>query len=226
MVRRKVSIEAEQKLKAISDSNLTNSEKRNKLIKEYQRSVDDLHKTNPDSPLVKPDYVAKTIQNIKNKNKDPAVAAGGVDLSGFNYAKNQLTAILAEYSNAQKKLDAEQKAGLISQAEYSQRRDGLIGNERDEVTIRGELRGRRLLSGRSTGDMIVMEAGRTVYPNLAGIFLGGDPALPGEDSTTFGSGPFLLHHLYGRPSEVIVFGGPWLDRTRLALRHRDAQSTT
>lgn len=126
-------IEAEQKLKAISDSNLTNSEKRNKLIKEYQRSVDDLRKANPDSPLVKPDYVAKTIQNIKDKNKDSVVAAGSVDLTGFNDAKNQLTAILAEYSNAQKQLDAAQKAGLISQAEYAQKRDGLIGNERDEV---------------------------------------------------------------------------------------------
>lgn len=130
----KEGIEAEIKLKAISDSNLTNAEKRNKLIKEYQRSVDDLRKANPDSPLVKPDYVAKTIQNIKDKNKDPAVAAGSVDLTGFNDAKNQLTAILADYSNAQKQLDAQQKAGLISQAEYAQKRDGLIGNERDEVT--------------------------------------------------------------------------------------------
>ncbi|VVO69128.1 hypothetical protein PS847_01212 [Pseudomonas fluorescens] len=76
------------------------------------------------------------------------------------------------------------------------------------------------------GDMIVMEVGRTVYPNHAGIFLGSDPALPGEDGATFGPGPFLLHHLYGRPSEVIVFGGPWLDRTRLILRHKDAQTTT
>jgi len=129
----KEGLEAEIKLKAISDSNLTNAEKRNKLIKDYQRSVDDLRKANPDSPLVKPDYVAKTIQNIKDKNKDPAVAAGSVDLTGFNDAKNQLTAILAEYSNAQKQLDAAQKAGLISQAEYAQKREGLIGNERDEV---------------------------------------------------------------------------------------------
>jgi len=73
------------------------------------------------------------------------------------------------------------------------------------------------------GDMIVMEVGRTVYPNHAGIFLGADPALLGEDAATFGPGPFLLHHLYGRPSEVIVFGGPWLDRTRLILRHKNAQ---
>ncbi|MGY2251765.1 hypothetical protein [Pseudomonas reactans] len=52
-------IDAEQKLKAISDSNLTNAEKRNKLIKDYQRSVENLRKANPDSPLVQPDYVAK-----------------------------------------------------------------------------------------------------------------------------------------------------------------------
>lgn len=71
------------------------------------------------------------------------------------------------------------------------------------------------------GDMIVMAIGRTVHPNHAGIYLGGDSALPGEESDAFGPGPFLLHHLYGRPSEVIVYGGPWLDRTRLILRHRD-----
>ncbi|RON43548.1 phage tail tape measure protein [Pseudomonas frederiksbergensis] len=71
---------------------------------------------------------------IDDKDKDPKAAAGSVDITGFNDAKNQLTAILAEYSNAQKQLDAMQKAGLISQADYTQKRDGLIGNERDEVT--------------------------------------------------------------------------------------------
>ena len=74
------------------------------------------------------------------------------------------------------------------------------------------------------GDMIVMQVGRTVHPNHAGIYLGTDPLLPGEESGAFGPGPFLLHHLYGRPSEIIVFGGPWADRTRLILRHKDAQS--
>lgn len=76
------------------------------------------------------------------------------------------------------------------------------------------------------GDMIVMAIGRTAHPNHAGIYLGGDPALPGEESDVFGPGPFLLHHLYGRPSEVIVYGGPWLDRTRLILRHNGAVQMT
>ena len=71
--------------------------------------------------------------------------------------------------------------------------------------------------------MIVMEIGRTAHPNHAGIYLGADPALPGEESGAFGPGPFVLHHLYGRPSEVIVYGGPWLQRTRLILRHKEAR---
>ncbi|HEJ3485600.1 TPA: C40 family peptidase, partial [Pseudomonas aeruginosa] len=70
------------------------------------------------------------------------------------------------------------------------------------------------------GDMIVMAVGRTAHPNHAGIYLADDPSLPGEDMQHFGAGPFLLHHLYGKPSEIIVFGGPWLDRMRLVLRHR------
>lgn len=72
------------------------------------------------------------------------------------------------------------------------------------------------------GDLIVMAIGRTAHPNHAGIYLGNDPRLPDEPWSPCGAGPFLLHHLYGRPSEVIVFGGPWLERTRLVLRHRDA----
>jgi proteasome lid subunit RPN8/RPN11 len=72
------------------------------------------------------------------------------------------------------------------------------------------------------GDVIIMSVGRTAHPNHAGIYLAGDPSLPGEDSQVFGQGPFLLHHLYGRPSELIVFGGPWRDRVRLILRHREA----
>jgi proteasome lid subunit RPN8/RPN11 len=73
------------------------------------------------------------------------------------------------------------------------------------------------------GDMIVMEVGRTKHPNHAGIYLGADPKLPGEATAVHGAGPFLLHHLYGRPSEIIIFGGPWHDRTRLILRHRGAR---
>jgi lambda family phage tail tape measure protein len=71
---------------------------------------------------------------IDEQKKDPKAAAGSVDLSGFNDSKNALNAVLAEYKNAQKDLEASQKAGLISQADYLQAREAMIGNERDEVT--------------------------------------------------------------------------------------------
>lgn len=127
-------IDASQRLKAISDSNLTNEEKRNKLIKEYKRDVEVLRKANPNDPLVQPDVVEKTIQNIREKNKDPKGSTSAVNLSGFNDSKNQLSAILGEYKNAQKELEAAQKAGLVTQEDYLLKRQALIGNERDEVT--------------------------------------------------------------------------------------------
>nr|WP_315446146.1 phage tail tape measure protein [uncultured Pseudomonas sp.] len=128
-------IEAEQRLKQISDSNLTNAEKRDKLTKAYLRDVEVLRKANPSNPKVQADFVAKTLQNIKDKNKDQkGPSAGAVDLTGYNAAQNALKEIQAEYANTQKQLDAAQKAGLISQQEYLLKREALIGNERDEIT--------------------------------------------------------------------------------------------
>lgn len=127
-------IDASLRLKAISDSNLTNEEKRNKLIKEYKRDVEALRKANPNDPLVQESVVSKTIQNIKDKNKDPKAATSAVNLTEFNDSKNQLSLILGEYKNAQKELEAAQKAGLVTQEDYLLKRQALIGNERDEVT--------------------------------------------------------------------------------------------
>ncbi|CAI8830464.1 Phage tail tape measure protein [Pseudomonas sp. IT-P2] len=127
-------IDASLRLKAISDSNLTNEEKRNKLIKEYKRDVEALRKANPNDPLVQEAVVTKTIQNIKEKNKDPKAATSAVNLTEFNDSKNQLSLILGEYKNAQKELEAAQKAGLVTQEDYLLKRQALIGNERDEVT--------------------------------------------------------------------------------------------
>ncbi|WDG45652.1 phage tail tape measure protein [Pseudomonas chlororaphis] len=71
---------------------------------------------------------------IDDQNKDPKSASGTVNLTGFNDSKNALTGILSEYKNAQKELDAAQKAGLVSQSDYLLKRQAMIGNERDEVT--------------------------------------------------------------------------------------------
>ncbi len=132
--RQKEGIAAEQRLKLISDSNLTNAEKRDKLTKAYLRDVEVLKKANPNDPKVQADYVAKTLQNIKDKNKDPAKPAGSVDLTAFNAAQNQLKSITGYYDIAQKELDASQKAGLVSAESYASQRAAIIEQQKGDVT--------------------------------------------------------------------------------------------
>ena len=86
--------------------------------------------------------------------------------------------------------------------------------------VKDEVAGFVLVDQPRRAGLIVMAFGRTAQPNHAGIYLGDDPALPGEGSDVFGLGPFLLHHLYGRPSEVIVYDGSWRDRTRFMLTYQ------
>lgn len=65
---------------------------------------------------------------------DKKTPAGAVNLTEFNDSKNQLSLILGEYKNAQKELEASQKAGIISQESYLDQRTALIRAEREEVT--------------------------------------------------------------------------------------------
>ncbi|RMS14566.1 Prophage PssSM-02, tail length tape-measure protein [Pseudomonas coronafaciens pv. coronafaciens] len=132
--RQKEGIAAEQRLKLISDSNLTNAEKRDKLTKAYLRDVEVLKKANPDDPKVQADYVAKTLQNIKDKNKDPAKPATAIDLTAFNDAQNQLKSITGYYDGIQKELDASQKAGLVSAESYASQRAAIIEQQKGDVT--------------------------------------------------------------------------------------------
>lgn len=127
-------IDASLRLKATSDSNLTNEEKRNKLIKEYRRDVEALRKADPNNPLIQADVVAKNIQNIRDKNKDPAGRTGQLNLSGYNDAQNAVKELQAAYANSEKELEAQQKAGLITQELYSTQRAVLIKAEKEEVT--------------------------------------------------------------------------------------------
>lgn len=115
-----------------------------KLNDQFTTLYQDAEKTGQKSPLLDGVFFDgqkfsggaydKLRKAIDEQKKDPKAAAGSVDLSGFNDSKNALSVVLAEYKNAQKDLEASQKAGLISQADYLQAREAMIGNERDEVT--------------------------------------------------------------------------------------------
>ncbi|WP_053151028.1 phage tail tape measure protein [Pseudomonas sp. P97.38] len=122
------------KVDALAKSAWTNEQKRNDAIKEYKRQLEDIRKVTPNDPRLNQAVIDKNLANINDQFKDPKAAGTQVDLTGFNNAKNNLAVITEEYKNAQKELDAEQKAGLVSQADYALKREALIGNERDEVT--------------------------------------------------------------------------------------------
>lgn len=55
-------------------------------------------------------------------------------------------------------------------------------------------------------DVIFMEVGSKAGPNHAGIYLGDN---------------IILHHLYGRLSERVPYGGYWQGATRMIVRHRE-----
>ena len=122
------------KIDVLTKSAWTNEQKRTEAIKEYKRQLEDIRKVAPNDPRLNQAAIDKNLANINDQFKDPKAAGTQVDLTSFNNAKNNLTAISEEYKNAQKELDAAQKAGLVSQADYALKREAQIGNERDEVT--------------------------------------------------------------------------------------------
>ncbi|MEO8642650.1 phage tail tape measure protein [Pseudomonas sp.] len=124
---------AMSKVDAITKSSLTNEQKRAEAIEDYKKSLDDIRKTSPNDARLDPAAVAKNMANLNDKFKDPKGAAGSVDLTSFNNAKNVLAETLAYYKNAEKELEASQRAGVISQASYTEQRVSLLQQEATEV---------------------------------------------------------------------------------------------
>ena len=113
----------------------TNKQKRDEELKELDRELQSFRAADPKDPRLEQSRVDLQRANINAKFKDPkAASAGAVDLTEFNASQNAIKTILAEYANAQKELDALQKAGLVSQEEYGWKRAGMIGNQKDEIT--------------------------------------------------------------------------------------------
>ena len=122
------------KIDALTKSSWTNEQKRADALKDYKKQLDDIRKVAPNDPRLAQATVDKNIANINDKFKDPKAAGSQVDLTSFNNAKNDLSAITDTYKNYQKELDAAQKAGLLSEEDYLLRRQELIGNQLDQTT--------------------------------------------------------------------------------------------
>lgn len=78
---------------------------------------------------------------------------------------------------------------------------------------------RPLLAGEdmAPGDVILMQV-RSNRANHAGVFLGAEGLK--EAPGLFSVPDAMLHHLYGRQSERVVYGGYWREATRLVLRYQ------
>ncbi|MCO7039551.1 phage tail tape measure protein [Pseudomonas carnis] len=122
------------KIDALTKSAWTNEQKRTEAIKDYKRQLENIRKVAPNDPRLNQAEIDKNLADINDQFKDPKAPGTQVDLTGFNDAKNNLASIAADYKNYQKELEAAQKAGLVSEADYLLRRQALIGNERDQVT--------------------------------------------------------------------------------------------
>ncbi|MCK2109231.1 phage tail tape measure protein [Pseudomonas juntendi] len=150
--RQQAAIVAIGKIDAMEKSARTNAEKRADALKEYTKSLEAIRKVNPDDERLKPENIARVQADIAKQFKDTGGRTTSVDLSGFNDRKNALTAILAEYKNHQKELDAAQKAGLISQESYAVQRAAIIEQQKVEVTnaYEAEIKALEEAKGRSS----------------------------------------------------------------------------
>lgn len=70
------------------------------------------------------------------------------------------------------------------------------------------------------GDLIIMQIGRSFHPNHAGVYLGEVDEFEGRK--LFGK-TLMFHHMYGKLSDVIVYGGQWQNRTTMILRHKEVK---
>ena len=150
--RQQAAIVAIGKIDALEKSARTNAEKRADALKEYNKSLDAIRKVNPNDERLKPETIARVQADIAKQFKDSSGRTTSVDLSGFNDQKNALSAILAEYKNHQKELDAAQKAGLISQESYAAQRVAIIEQQKAEVTsaYEAEIKSLEEAKGRSS----------------------------------------------------------------------------
>ena len=135
--RRKIeddAVDATARADARHLSNLSNEGKRALEIKKINEDTAKIRAANPNDKRVDPQYVAEQIKDVNDKYKDPKAASSQVDLTSFNNAKNNLSDIVNEYRNAQKELEAQQKAGVVSLSDYAKQRSALINQEKDDVT--------------------------------------------------------------------------------------------
>lgn len=112
------------------DATASKSKKLTKALEENQRRIASARQA---GYTFTPAEEAALEKQTRDKFKDPKTASTQVDLTAFSSAKNNLADIVNDYKNAQKELEAAQKAGLVSQGDYATRSAALIKQESVDV---------------------------------------------------------------------------------------------
>jgi lambda family phage tail tape measure protein len=131
--RQRQSVLSQETLNGQLRASATNAEKLQIRLKEIDKLASD--SASGDGGRV---YTTAELNQLRDAARkqftDKPGAAKSVNLTAFNDEKNALTTLVASYDNAQKEIEAQQRAGVISQEAYSAQRSVLIRAEKDEVT--------------------------------------------------------------------------------------------
>ncbi|QBI84095.1 tail length tape-measure protein 1 [Pseudomonas phage vB_Pae_BR141c] len=139
-------IRGQQSMDKLLESVRTNKEKRDKLNRELDRSIAAIQAANPNDERLRPENIAAARKAIDQKYKDPKTPKGPstpLDQSSVTEAKNRLDQLQTDFRNAEQKLQAQQRAGLLSYADYVAQRGELISQNKDQVTAAYEGESRR-----------------------------------------------------------------------------------
>ena len=145
---------AMQAVDKLTLSSRTNEEKRTDALDAYRKQLDDIRKIDPNDARLSAAAIAKNEQAIRDQFKDPATRTrrSAVDLTDLNDEQNARKALVSSYANSQKELEAQQKAGLITQEAYYRQRVVLITAEKEQVAAayQGEIDALEQAKARST----------------------------------------------------------------------------
>ncbi|EPW8900951.1 TPA: phage tail length tape measure family protein [Pseudomonas aeruginosa] len=148
-------IRGQQSMDKLLESVRTNKEKRDKLNRELDRSIAAIQAANPNDERLRPENIAAARKAIDQKYKDPKTPKGPstpLDQSSVTEAKNRLDQLQTDFRNAEQKLQAQQRAGLLSYADYVVQRGELISQNKDQVTAayEGEIQALEALRDKSS----------------------------------------------------------------------------
>ncbi|EPU4133027.1 TPA: phage tail tape measure protein [Pseudomonas aeruginosa] len=148
-------IRGQQSMDKLLESVRTNKEKRDKLNRELDQSIAAIQAANPNDERLRPENIAAARKAIDQKYKDPKTPKGPstpLDQSSVTEAKNRLDQLQTDFRNAEQKLQAQQRAGLLSYADYVAQRGELISQNKEQVTAayEGEIQALEALRDKSS----------------------------------------------------------------------------